>query len=212
MGTASITPLPTGEPRNRAGKEIVGGARAPALGSFHLNSASCVCILSPPQSLVLGGCYTSKVSELVRLSDYLTQQHHCTTNGKTETRICTWSQSLTPNLFLKTLRSPLSRPTELLCSCPSACHAPAVSRQCCALATPAQASDPLAPTAAHSSYTFPRMPLRTSNLHLSYGNCPFPSPLFPGDCHHIQGLSPKAPAYPLNPHKLSWVLGSLLFK
>lgn len=74
MGTASTTPLPAGEPRNRAGKEKVGGARsAPALGSFHLNSASSVYILSPPQSLVLGGCYPSKVSEVVRLSDYLTQ-------------------------------------------------------------------------------------------------------------------------------------------
>lgn len=50
MGTASTTLRPTGEPRNRARKEEVGGARPPVLESFHLNPASRVCnsVSSPP--------------------------------------------------------------------------------------------------------------------------------------------------------------------
>lgn len=42
MGTASTTPRCTGEPRNRAGEEEVGGARPPLLGSFHRSPASSV--------------------------------------------------------------------------------------------------------------------------------------------------------------------------
>lgn len=72
-------PWPRWEPRNRAGEEKVGGARPPALGGFHLNAASCVRILSPhptPPSLIWGRI-ASNVSEVVRISHYLTQHPHC---------------------------------------------------------------------------------------------------------------------------------------
>lgn len=67
----------------------MGGAQPPVLGGFHLNSASCVYILSPPQNVVLGGCSTSKVSEMGRISGYLTQNLH-SMKGETETQRYTW--------------------------------------------------------------------------------------------------------------------------
>lgn len=91
MGTASTTPHLLGEPRNRAGKGKVGGARPPVLGSFHLNSASCVYILSSPHKAWFWwrGLQHIKGSEVVRISDYLTQNPH-SVNRETETQGYTW--------------------------------------------------------------------------------------------------------------------------
>lgn len=67
----------------------MGGAQPPVLGGFHLNSASCVYILSPSRNMVLGGRSTSKVSEMGRISGYLTQNPH-SMKGETETQRYTW--------------------------------------------------------------------------------------------------------------------------
>lgn len=53
MGTASTTLRPTGEPRNRARKEEVGGAQPTVLESFHLNPA-CVCNSITPHKASFG--------------------------------------------------------------------------------------------------------------------------------------------------------------
>lgn len=103
-------PSPHGEPRNRAGKESVGGARAPALGIFHLNSASCLCILSPPTKPGVGELQHIKLSEVVKCSYYY---------GETETQRYTWSQLLRPSLFLRSLKSPPCHLPELCAPAPA---------------------------------------------------------------------------------------------
>lgn len=76
MGTASTTPLPAGEPRNRAGKEKVGGA----LGNFHLYSASS--IFSHPPSPTKPGFWGLqhikgiRGGEALRLADSASSLHY----------------------------------------------------------------------------------------------------------------------------------------
>lgn len=124
MGTASTTPRPAGEPRNRAGEEKVGGARPPALGGFHLNSSSCVCILSPPppHKAWFGGCVTSNMSEVVRISRYLTQRPHCT--GKLRPK---HTYGIKPLDSRSLISQPFPPNLEVSSSIPPSCCAPALA-------------------------------------------------------------------------------------
>lgn len=198
MGTASTTPRPAGEPRNRAGEEKVGGARPPALGGFHLNSASCVCILTlPPPQAWFGGCVTSNMSEVVRISHYLTRHPHCM--GKlrpkeTQGINLLESRSLRSQAFPPNLKVPFSVSPR--------CYAPALASYASTDSRPSGPAPsqpglpgPWPPAASRSSHALPGAPSQTSQLQRFYGNSLLPPPFSPrGLSYHFQGLSPEAPA------------------
>jgi len=183
MGTLSTTPRPAGEPRNRAGEEKVGGARPPALGGFHLNSASCVCILShsPPPKAWFGGCITSHMSEVVRISHHLTQHPHCM--GKLRTKE-THGINLLESRSLKSQAFPPN--LKVSSSVPPSCCAPALASYASTVSRPSRPApsqpgllSPWPPAAARSSHTLPGTPSQTSHLQRFYDNSLLPPPFSP---------------------------------
>lgn len=181
-GTASTTLRPAGEPRNRAGEEGVGGARPPALGGFHLNSASFVCILtpSPPPRAAnrvwFQGWLTSNMSEVVKISPCLTQYPHCM--GKLRLKD-THGINLVESISLKS--QPFPQNLKVSPSVPPRGCAPALASYASTVSRLSQPGllVPWPPVAASSSSTLPGTPSQTSHLQPFYGQQPIASSSFP---------------------------------
>lgn len=156
----------------------MGGARPPALGGFHLNSASFVCILtpSPPNGVWFQGWPTSNMSEVVKISPYLTQYPHCMGKPRlkdTHGINLVESRSLKSQPFPQNLKGSSSVP-------PRGC-APALASYASIVSGLSQPGllVPRPPAAASSSSTLPRTPSQTSHLQPFYGQQPIASPSFP---------------------------------
>jgi len=160
-----------------------GWCSAPSLG--RLPSEFCLLRLYPltlpPPKAWFGGCITSHMSEVVRISHHLTQHPHCM--GKLRTKE-THGINLLESRSLKSQAFPPN--LKVSSSVPPSCCAPALASYASTVSRPSRPApsqpgllSPWPPAAARSSHTLPGTPSQTSHLQRFYDNSLLPPPFSP---------------------------------